>query len=143
MGYHRAGFDVVGVDNVPQPRYPFEFVLGDALDSSMDVTTFDAIHASPPCQRFTALKVMHNAKEHPDMLTPCREMLRATGLPYVIENVPGAPMEDPVTLCGTMFGLGVHDAELWRHRLFERMMGLPEFAGPPCEDDEHTASDPK
>jgi DNA (cytosine-5)-methyltransferase 1 len=117
MGYHRAGFEVVGVDIKPQPRYPFEFHQADAMTFPLD--GFDVIHASPPCQAFTALKDMHNARPHLDLLTPTRERLKGSGLRYVIENVPGAPMHDFITLCGSMFGLGSGDAGLRRHRLFE------------------------
>lgn len=115
-GYVDAGFEVVGVDIEPQPRYPWEFIQADALAVLRDVRRwdrFDAIHASPPCQAHTnAQKIQHN--EHPDLIAPMRELLKATGLPYVIENVPGAPLENPVELCGSMFGLGTY-----RHRLFE------------------------
>lgn len=119
MGYHRAGFEVVGVDVRPQPRYPFEFIQADCL--TLDpafVASFDAIHASPPCQAHTSMKTMHNAKVHADLVPATRAMLKASGLPYIIENVMGSPL-DGLTLCGTMFGLGVEDAELRRHRLFE------------------------
>lgn len=120
MGYSRAGFEVVGVDIKHQKRYPFEFHQGDALRYVAEHwREFDAIHASPPCQAFTALRTMPNAKEHPDLVWPTRLLLIASGLPYVIENVPGAPLTPSVILCGTMFGLGVRDAELRRHRLFE------------------------
>ena len=121
MGYHRAGFDeIVGVDIKPQPRYPFAFVLGDALEYvAMHGREFDAIHASPPCQAFTALKTMWNSKEHPDLVDPTRSLLSESRRPYVIENVPGAPVAAHVVLCGTMFDLGTGDAELRRHRLFE------------------------
>ena len=122
MGYHRAGFDeIVGVDIAPQPRYPFEFVHADALEYVADHGHgFDAIHASPPCQAFTALRTMWNSREHVDLLTPSRELLKRLGRPYVIENVPGAPMEGAyIQLCGSMFGLGTGAAELRRHRLFE------------------------
>lgn len=122
MGYHRAGFDeIVGVDIRPQPRYPFTFVLGDALEYAAEHGhEFDAIHASPPCQAFTDLRHMPNALEHADLLTPTRAALVSIGLPYVIENVEGAPMTGPyIVLCGSMFGLGTGNAELWRHRLFE------------------------
>jgi DNA (cytosine-5)-methyltransferase 1 len=129
MGYHRAGFDVVGVDINPQPRYPFEFIQADAM--TFDLSGYDAIHASPPCQAFTAMKTMYNAKPHADLLTPTRARLVASGLPYVMENVPGAPMTDYVTLCGTMFGLGTGDAELRRHRLFE--LGGFYMLTPPCQ----------
>ena len=128
VGYHRAGFEVVGVDIAPQPNYPFEHYQADAvrwLRAWADgefwyvQNTFDAIHASPPCQAFTSLKGMHNAKQHDDLLTPTRELLKATGLPYVIENVEGAPMRNPVMLCGSAFGLEAEGARLQRHRLFE------------------------
>lgn len=132
MGYHRAGFEVTGVDLNPQPRYPFTFVQGDALAFlAKHGHEYDVIHASPPCQAFTALKTMPNAKAHDDLLTPTRELLISLGKPYVIENVPGAPMRNYITLCGTMFGLGTGDAELRRHRLFEVE---PMFLWvPPCD----------
>jgi DNA (cytosine-5)-methyltransferase 1 len=120
MGYHQAGFDVVGVDVRPQPRYPFEFIQADVLGLDPTfVASFDAVHASPPCQAHTAMKTMHNAKEHPDLVAPTRAMLIASGRPWIMENVVGAPLDDPILLCGSMFGLGVEDAELRRHRLFE------------------------
>ncbi len=121
MGYHRAGFDeIVGVDIKPQPRYPFTFVHADALEYvATHGHEFDAIHASPPCQAFTVLKTMWNSKEHADLVEPTRRLLLAVRLPYVIENVPGAPVAAHVVLCGTMFSLGTGDAELRRHRLFE------------------------
>ena len=122
FGYSRAGFnEIVGVDIAPQPRYPFTFVQADALEYLAEHgRDFDAIHASPPCQRFTALKTMWNSREHQDWLTPTRALLQTTSRPYVIENVPNAPMEGTyVVLCGSMFGLGTGDAELRRHRLFE------------------------
>jgi len=114
MGYHRAGFDVVGVDIDPQPRYPFEFVQGDAIEYlKRNGSYYDAVHASPPCQAHTnAQKIMGN--EHPELIEPTRNVLLELGIPYVIENVPGAPVLDPVELCGAMFGLGTY-----RHRLFE------------------------
>jgi DNA (cytosine-5)-methyltransferase 1 len=130
MGYSRAGFEVVGVDIRPQKNYPFEFHQGDALEYVREHgQEFDAIHASPPCQAHTSLKTMHNARRHVDLVPATRIALRALGLPYVIENVVGAPLRDPVVLCGTMFGLGVADAELRRHRLFE--MSFPVLT-PPC-----------
>ena len=92
MGYHRAGFEVFGVDLSPQPRYPFAFIQADAL--SLDaafIRTFDAIHASPPCQRFTLAQRIQN-RQHPDLIEPTRAMLTASGLPWVIENVEGAPL---------------------------------------------------
>lgn len=120
MGYHRAGFEVVGVDMKSQSNYPFEFHQGDALEFlAAHGAEFDVIHASPPCQAHSAMKTMHNAKQHDDLIPATRELLRATGKPYIIENVVGAPVEFPVMLCGTMFNLGYQDAELRRHRLFE------------------------
>lgn len=117
MGYHEAGFEVTGVDLEAQPNYPFEFLQADALSlSSVFMNSFDAIHASPPCQAYSDLaKRNKNAHEWPQLIDPVREMLDASGLPYVIENVEGAPLRNPVMLCGTMFkGLRV-----LRHRLFE------------------------
>ena len=111
VGYARAGFDVVGVDLEPQPHYPFDFVRADAL--AFDLGDADAIHASPPCQAFSAMARM-GAKAYPNLIPATRARLVASGLPYVIENVPGAPLIDPVLLCGETFGL-----ELIRHRHFE------------------------
>lgn len=115
MGYHRAGFDVVGVDIAPQRHYPFAFHRRDAVEFlRIHGKRFDAIHASPPCQAFTnAQRIQGN--DHPDLIEPTRELLLELGKPYVIENVVGAPLLDPVLLCGSMFdGL-----QTYRHRLFE------------------------
>jgi DNA (cytosine-5)-methyltransferase 1 len=130
VGYARAGFEVVGVDVAAQANYPFRFVQADALEYLDTITfdgvtayttldgleIFDAIHASPPCQHFTAYgNVVKDIKDrYENLLEPTRELLKAAGLPYVIENVVGAPMEAPVLLCGSMFDLDVR-----RHRLFE------------------------
>jgi DNA (cytosine-5)-methyltransferase 1 len=125
MGYHRAGFEVVGVDIKPQPRYPFEFFQANALyalemDYWLNREGFDAIHASPPCQRYsTATKRNGTQDEHPDLIGPTRELLEATGLPYVIENVVGASLRDPMMLCGAGFDLIADGYRLKRHRLFE------------------------
>lgn len=115
MGYHLAGFDVVGVDIEPQPRYPFEFHQGDALKYLLEHwQEFDALHASPPCQAHTnAQKIRGN--EHPDFIQATRAAFKLMGKPYVIENVPGAPMENPFTLCGCMFP----ELRTYRPRLFE------------------------
>lgn len=117
MGYHRAGFDVVGVDIDPQPNYPFEHHVGDAIKFIVEHGhKFDAIHASPPCQRFSDLaKRNGNADDWPDLIEPTRNALRFAGRPYVIENVEGAPLRDPIVLCGTRFP----ELRVLRHRLFE------------------------
>lgn len=123
MGYHLAGFDVVGVDIEDQPRYPFEFYKADALQYlEQHGHLYDVIHASPPCQRYTNMQSIHkNRIEHPDLIEPVRDMLIATGKPFIIENVVGAPLKDYITLCGVMFGLKVY-----RHRLFESNVLLME-----------------
>ncbi len=132
MGYHRAGFDVVGVDIKPQPRYPFVFLQMDAIEAlkllnigasigygtPLHLTDFAAIHASPPCQGYSAAKHMWKNRlpndRHPDLVAVTRERLIESGLQFVIENVVGSPLENPLVLCGDMFCLGVK-----RHRLFE------------------------
>lgn len=116
MGYYRAGFEVIGVDIKPQKRYPFTFIQADALEYlAAHGFEFDVIHASPPCQRYSVTMGMHNnSKKHPDLIFDVRELLINTGKPYVIENVIGAPLINPLLLCGTQFGLAV-----FRHRLFE------------------------
>ena len=117
FGYRQAGFHVTGVDIRPQPNYPFTFVLGDALQLDKDfLQSFDAIHASPPCQSYSDLaKRNGNGDKWPRLVEPVRAMLKSTGLPYVIENVEGAPLLNPVVLCGTMFP----KLRVIRHRLFE------------------------
>lgn len=148
MGYHRAGFDVVGVDIAPQPRYPFEFHRGDALnvlnrlilpayddpDDWLAGTRFDAIHASPPCQDHTRQYV---PREHGTgwMLAATRHRAAASGLPWVIENVPGAPMRPDLKLCGCMFGL----PKLKRERWFETSWNAFDMR-PPCHHPEPSIS---
>jgi DNA (cytosine-5)-methyltransferase 1 len=115
VGYHRAGFEVVGVDINPQPRYPFRFMQADAIEAlNAFGHLFDAIHASPPCQAYTPLGALHPHIEYPDLLAPTRDALDVLGLPYIIENVMAAPMRPDAVLCGGMFGL-----RTYRHRQFE------------------------
>jgi len=112
VGYHRAGFDVTGVDINPQPRYPFEFHQADAMTFPLD--GFDAIHASPPCQHYAAVTAWRgNQADHPDLLPTMLERLAGVDVPWVVENVPGAPMVPNLILCGSHFGLRVR-----RHRWF-------------------------
>lgn len=117
MGYDLAGFEVVGVDIEPQPRYPFRFVQGDALTFPLD--GFDALHASPPCQAFTRLRGRYPDREYPDLISATRERLEASGKPFVIENVAQAPIRRDLVLCGGMFELRVY-----RHRAFESNVPL-------------------
>lgn len=120
MGYARAGFKPVGVDIKPQPRYPFAFVQGDALTTFKRILDgpnghrVAAVHASCPCQAHSDLQ-KQSKRYYEDFIEPTREMLQASGLPYIIENVEGAPLLDPVTLCGAMFP----ELRVYRHRLFE------------------------
>lgn len=124
MGLHRAWSDaeIVGVDIKPQPRYPFTFVQGDAVIYPLD--GFDFIWASPPCQAYSALKGLVKEKR-PMLVDVIRKRLEGSGVPWVIENVVGADLKNPVQLCGSMFGLGV-----WRHRRFE--MSDPILLTPEC-----------
>lgn len=146
MGYQQAGFDVIGVDIVPQPRYPFEHVVADAIEllerlleggevAGHTLKDLAAIHASPPCQAYSVTRHSHD-KDHPELIEPTRELLQATGLPYVIENVEGARdrMVEPMLLCGSMFGLKAFDVDgtrlaLRRHRLFESNVWLMSAGG--------------
>jgi DNA (cytosine-5)-methyltransferase 1 len=145
VGYERAGFDVVGVDIEPQPNYPFEFRSLDALalltkwsrgargfaigpGLSEPIGRFDAIHASPPCQMYSR-NMKHLSGPQPMLIEPIRELLVATGLPWVIENVEGSPLPDTddlfgrhgIILCGTSFGM-----KIWRHRWFETSFPVTE-----------------
>ena len=135
VGYSRAGFDVVGVDHVAQPHYPFEFHQGDALawlsDFGHSTLGWSAIHASPPCQAYTqsALSQRNAGKTYPDLLAQTRTLLQATGLPWVIENVPGAPMRADYIMCGCLVGL-----ELRRERWFETSWHGFEMSHPHIHD---------
>lgn len=130
-GYSAAGFDVTGVDIAPQPNYPFQFVQGDALEYlARHGHEYDVIHASPPCQGYSphvssagSKWVPTEGKNEPKLIGPCRDLLIASGKPYVIENVAGARSEMNVTLslCGWMFGLPIP-----RHRLFESNLVIPQ-----------------
>lgn len=136
-GYHDAGFEVVGVDIEPQPDYPYEFIQADAIEMLTDafvtygntgfIDTFDAAHASPPCKRWTSMSHLHDI-DHPDLITPLRPLLEAFGRPWVIENVPRAPLHFPVLLCGSMFDPPL---DVRRHRLFETNWGL-RYPDWPC-----------
>lgn len=117
VGYAQAGFEVVGVDINPQPNYPFPFVQADALAlGTQYLSGFDVVHASPPCQSYSDLaKRNGNGHKWPRLIEPVRDMLIRSGRPYVIENVEGAPLLNPIMLCGTMFP----ELRVLRHRLFE------------------------
>jgi len=125
VGYHRAGFEVVGVDIKPQPHYPFEFFQKDWYEALLTLgPLFDVIHASPPCQHYTVARHIHDSGQaHPDLVGSVRTALThwagAHGKPWIIENVPGSPLHHPVMLCGLMFGLKV-----LRHRHFESNLCL-------------------
>ena len=124
-GYDLAGFDVVGVDIADQPNYPYLFHRADAL--TFPTEGFDAIHASPPCQHYMRSGNVDRDK-HPDLLPETRARLEASGVPWVIENVPGAPMRADAVLCGSMFALTVR-----RHRWFEFSDGVPRFPPMGCD----------
>lgn len=146
-GYRRAGFRVYGIDLEPQPRYPFPFAQGDAIalmgelnaggaitfsnGETLRLGDFAAVHASPPCQAYSVARVKNPKPrtDHPDLVAPTRDVLVASGKPYIIENVVGAPLLRPITLCGTQFGLTAPDVDgvplkLLRHRLFESNVDL-------------------
>jgi len=128
VGYHRAGFNVVGVDINPQPNYPFEHHVADAIEYvKAHGHEFDAIHASPPCQTYANVTAWRGDQAtHPDLLAPTRDALNETSKPWVIENVPEAPLRHDLLLCGSMFGLNVR-----RHRAFETSWGAYQLT-PTC-----------
>ncbi len=126
VGYHRAGFTVVGVDIEPQPHYPYEFHQLDVLTLDPDdLLDHDAVHSSPPCQAHSTQT--QDKSKHVDLIPATRDLLAASGVPYVIENVEGARRRliEPVRLCGSSFGLDVR-----RHRYFETNWPLE---GLPCD----------
>ena len=136
VGYAQAGFEVVGVDIEPQHRYPFAFIQADVMVLGRGfLRMFDAIHASPPCQGYSALRHAPGAKGAPLLIDETRAMLESSGRPWVIENVEEArwAMRDPVLLCGSMFGLGAQGHQLQRHRLFETSF---EVEPPACAHDD-------
>jgi len=123
MGLHQAGYEVVGVDIKPQPSYPFEFIQANALTA--DLSGFDFVWASPPCQKFTAYRRKgHGVGDGYLDLIPDTRKLLCVAKAWVIENVPGAPLRDPIRLCGSSFGLNIR-----RHRIFETSHVLTP---PPC-----------
>lgn len=130
-GYARAGFRVEGVDIKPQPNYPYPFHLADVLSLSPEwLSSFDVIHASPPCQRYSVLRHRYTENVHPDLIGPTRALLEKADRPYIIENVEDAREElfNPVMLCGLMFP----PLRVFRHRLFEiRHFELPKKGHPP------------
>ncbi len=127
MGYHRAGFEVVGVDHKPQKNYPFEFHQADALTYPLD--GFDVIHASPPCQAYSVSRNNGCRPGAPMLIEQTRERLKTSRSIYVIENVLGAPLIHPFMLCGHSFKLGSNGFQLARHRYFECNILL---LAPPC-----------
>jgi DNA (cytosine-5)-methyltransferase 1 len=135
VGYFRAGFAVTGVDHKRQRNFPYKFLRMDAFVAlrALDLGEFDFIHASPPCQAYTMARTNGG---HPDLVGRTREALQRSGRPWVIENVPGAPMRADLMLCGSMFGLGVDGYMLRRHRWFE--FSAPELAPEPPAACDHT-----
>ncbi len=143
VGYHRAGFDVIGVDIKPQPNYPFPIFVGDAIlllnhlangdclisetGDEYSIHDFAAIHASPPCQRYSCCTPTKHRDKHPDLIGPTRDAISRLELPFAIENVAGARKHliNPILLCGSMFGL-----RIFRHRYFE--LNVPTGLLPPC-----------
>lgn len=124
-GYRRAGFNVTGVDIRPMTRNPHTFIQADALEYvATHGHEYDAIHASPPCQAYSVANNIHGRDDHPALIPEVREALQEAGLPYVIENVPGAPLQNYVQVCGLSLGLNVK-----RHRWFESNVML---LGTPC-----------
>lgn len=149
MGYCLAGLEIsIGLDIEKQRHYPFPFQQMDALEALKKLiqrknhgmtTHFDLIHASPPCQQYSCLRHI-DKKEYPDYISELRELLIEVDIPYVIENVVGAPLIDPVLICGTERGLGVGKYRLRRHRLFECSFPI-ESPGCKCQGDKRPIID--
>jgi len=121
-GYELAGFDVTGVDIEPQPKHKGKFILSDAIEYlKAHYSEYDAVHASPPCQAYSlsSMQFRKKGKEYIDLVSITRDELKKIGLPYIIENVPGSPLVNPIELCGSMFGM-----KTYRHRLFESNIPL-------------------
>ena len=134
MGYSQAGFtEIVGVDIVPQPNYPFTFIQGDALAPPVELGGFDLIHASPPCQAYSIATVQLRAAgvEYLNAVASTRALLETSGRSWIMENVPGSPLHHHLVLCGSMFGLPM----LRRHRWFEIPPGDRLIMSPPCMHD--------
>ena len=127
-GYAKAGFEVVGVDIEPQPNYPYTFIQADAIEflKTADLSEFDAIHASPPCQKHSRAKYLSLARnggkygDHKDFIAETRKLLQKSKKPYIIENVVGAPLINPISLCGTQF----KNIYTQRKRIFESNVNL-------------------
>ena len=128
MGLYQAGLEVTGVDIENQPHYPFKFVQSDAL--TFDLSGYDFIWASPPCQKYSiaSMNQRRDGVEYPDLIQPMRNRLISCGTPWVMENVPGSPLENAIVLCGSIFGLPIV-----RHRIFEASFHLGLV--PPCQHD--------
>lgn len=132
-GYELAGFDVTGVDIQPQPKHRGTFVQADAITFLLENHAhYDVIHASPPCQAYSmaSMQFRKSGKKYVDLIEATRKALIEIGKPYVIENVPGSPLINPIELCGSMFGM-----RTYRHRLFESNINLvtphhPEHVNP-------------
>jgi len=121
-GYAAAGFEVVGIDRDPQPNYPYKFIQADLRDLAPQwiAENFDAVAGSPPCWQHSVLR-HRTGREYEDFISDTRALFEASGLPYVIENVEGAPLKDPLVLCGTQFPGRLR---VKRHRLFESNIEL-------------------
>lgn len=132
MGYYNAGFEVEGVDIKNQVNYPFKFYQSDALQFEIDLNKYDVIHASPPCQAYSFATVFARrcGKKYPDLVKLTRERLKRTNKIYIIENVPGSPLIQPVQICASYFNLFNNDLFLVRHRWFESNVKL---FGTPCQ----------